>query len=164
MAEEGLSKSQRNYGKGRADAGGAATTTSSSKPAADSRLIFALMLWAGGFAFVGNEITRNANGQSVSPTKPDPGMKIIIGTFAATAVLSLVSKAGDPGRQFAVGLATVAVVTSTLVYGAPVWKLLNAVVGGTTGTGPGQTPTKASTPTGSASVTRGVSATIQTVA
>ncbi len=164
MAEEGLSKSQRNYGKGRADAGGQATTTSTSKPAADSRLIFALMLWAGGFAFVGNEITRNANGQPIQAGKPDPGMKIILGTFASAAVLTLLSKAGEPGRQFAVGLATVAVVTSTLVYGAPVWKLLNSMVGKA---GPGGSPTGVTSPTrptGSTGVVQGTSAAIQIAA
>ncbi len=44
-------------------------------------------------------------------------VEIIIGGTVATIVLSLIAKAGEPGQQFAVGLALVTFISALLVYG-----------------------------------------------
>ena len=113
--------SQRTYGKGFFDAGGDSGTTSTSSVSPDSRLIFGLMMWSVGFSLVGHEIDVKA-GPTLVPnattaatsgggalnalaqnefTGTTGGAKIVIGGFAATALLSLMAHAGDAGRTFA---------------------------------------------------------------
>ena len=79
-------------------------------------------------------------------------VRIIIGGTVATALLVGLTHAGNAGRQFAVGLALVSMVTATLVYGGPVWVALNSMfgvkpTGGTAATTP-TTPTTPGTNTG----------------
>ena len=98
------------------------------------------------FALIGNEI-------KIAKHPPDPknpagpaasvlteSGTIIFGGFTAAAALTLLSHAGEGGRQFAVGLAAVTMLTSVLVYGGPVWKALGAATGQSK-------PTRGSSPT-----------------
>jgi hypothetical protein len=136
--------------------------TSRTSADADSRLIFALMAWTGIFALVGHEIDENnsvvipnattsattsATGTSLISLTSSGGVaggaKIILGVFAGAALLSMLAHAGDAGRQWAIGLAVIAAVTSTLVKGKPVWDLISRLEGA----GPGGTPTGKTTPT-----------------
>lgn len=133
-------------------------STSTTKASPDTRLIFGLMMWTVGFALVGHEVNVKSGTASLDTTTQSglnalaqnqltgttEGAKIIIGGFAATAVLAMLAHAGDPGRTFAVGLAVIAAVSSTLVFGKPVWQLLDKLVGGA---GPGGKATGSTTPT-----------------
>lgn len=117
-----------------------------------ARSIAGLMGVAVVFSLVGNEI--KAAGQKGSSTGGEITVagKIILGGFLATGLLVLVSEAGDPGRQLGIGLATVTVLTSLLVYGGPVWDKLNALFGGHTTGATGSTATtvaRAASPTAS---------------
>lgn len=145
-----------------------ATTTTS--PNNSARTVVGLIGFAVLFSLIGNEIniaqaktptpgttgygatapgvTVTSSGQAVGgkfANGLDKGAVIIIGGFVAAALLTALSGAGDAGRKFSVGLATVTAATSALVYGGPVWNALNNVVGGnpTTPTG----ATTATTPT-----------------
>jgi hypothetical protein len=122
------------------------TADSTTKVSPDARLIFGLMLWTGAFALVGHELKTTSAASSVK-TDTTTGPKIILGVFAATAILTMVSHAGDAGRQFAVGLATIAAVSSSLVFGAPVWKALSGVLATQGPGGVASTPTGSTTPT-----------------
>lgn len=74
-------------------------------------------------------------------------VRIIIGGTVATALLVGLTHAGNAGRQFAVGLALVSMVTATLVYGGPVWVALNSMFGvKPTGGTAATTPTTPTTP------------------
>jgi hypothetical protein len=162
--------SQRTYGKGFFDAGGDSGTTSTSSVSPDSRLIFGLMMWSVGFSLVGHEIDVKA-GPTLVPnattaatsgggalnalaqnefTGTTGGAKIVIGGFAATALLSLMAHAGDAGRTFAVGLAVISAVASTLVFGKPFWNLLDRIVGKA---GPGGTASGTTAGTGTTGTT-----------
>lgn len=70
---------------------------------------------------------------------------IIFGGTVATSLLVLLSHAGEPGEQFATGLAVVAFTSSALVYGKPVWDAANTAFGSTPTTP--LTQTTPSTPT-----------------
>ena len=93
------------------------------------------------------------NGQPGTPgTGASSGaVKIIIGGTVATVLLVGLTHAGSAGRQFAVGLALVSMVTATLVYGGPVWLALNRMFNTTpstaTGNTAGTTPTRPGTNT-----------------
>lgn len=118
-----------------------------------------LKAFAGG---PGNTLTGLHNGQPGTPgTGAGAGatgaVKIIIGGTVATVLLVGLTHAGAPGRQFAVGLALVSMVTATLVYGGPVWLALNRMfnVTPTMGTGntAGTTPTTPGTNTAQSAAT-----------
>lgn len=100
------------------------------------------MAFATAFSLVGNEI-RRVEGQASPIGLVTEPVRIVAGGTIATVVLVLVSHAGEPGRQFGVGLATVAFLSSVLVYGGPVWSSLGNVLGTTKPT----TPTGATKPT-----------------
>ena len=122
------------------------TSTSKSSSTQGSRTIVGLMFFATSFALIGNELEDKAGSPITS------GSKIILGGIVATSLLTLVSHAGDTGRQFAVGVALVTPATSLLVFGGTpgnpgqVWKKLGAVVGTTKATTP-TASTAATTPT-----------------
>ena len=88
------------------------------------RLILGLMVFTITFSLVGGEIEKSqSQKQTVGP------FTIIFGGTVATSLLTLVSHAGEAGERFAVGLATVAFITSALVYGKPVWDAANNAFG-----------------------------------
>jgi hypothetical protein len=79
------------------------------------------------FSLIGNELKNTPS--TPGADKLTTGGKIILGGAVATTALTLLSHAGNAGRQFSVGLASVAMVTSTLVYGGPVWTALSKLFG-----------------------------------
>jgi hypothetical protein len=95
----------------------------------NSRIIFALMGFAVAFSLVGNEVKAVTTPKTGSTGVVTVAGKIVLGGFFATSLLVLISHAGDPGRQIGVGLATVAALSSSLVYGGPVWGQANALFG-----------------------------------
>lgn len=103
---------------------------------APGRLIFGLMTFTVIFSLVGEEIS---TGQGKKPTV-NPFI-IIFGGTVATSLLTLLSHAGEGGEDFATGLALVAFLSSSLVYGKPVWDAANKAFGSTP-----TTPIAASTP------------------
>lgn len=124
---------------------------------ADTRLIVALIGTATGFALIGHEIQQvsgapPAQGNVQTANKVlSTGGRIILGGFAAAALLALLSHAGEAGRQFSVGLAVITAATSMLVYGGPVWSALGRAVGNAPGAQP-TTPTRSTTPTQGAAI------------
>ena len=126
-----------------AEAAPPAAASTVTKTARGSRTIVGLMGTTVVFSLIGNEVSHaegvsTGNATSIIAGGVTEGGKIILGGFAATAALVLISNAGDAGNAFAVGLATVAALTAALVYGGPVWRALSAILG--------STPSKASTP------------------
>jgi hypothetical protein len=124
----------------------------------NARTVAGLMGIAVLFSLIGNEVKASANPNSVQGKSPDIGVttsaRIIIGGFIAAGILVGISGAGEAGRKFAVGLATVSAVTATLVYGGPVWNALSGIVGGTpTGSTGNTSPSSA---TGAIAPTSGV--------
>lgn len=137
-----------------------ATTTTQTSATAGSRTIVGLMGMAVLFSLVGHEIkTANAPPITSVPTPSGPegkvgggaitpapsggivsavstGGRIVVGGTFATALLVALSHAGNPGREWAVGLSVLAVLTATLVYGGPVWSGASKLFGSkpTTGT------------------------------
>jgi hypothetical protein len=104
---------------------------------APGRLIFGLMTFTVIFSLVGEEISQGqGKKETVNP------FIIIFGGTVATSLLTLLSHAGEGGERFATGLALIAFLSSSLVYGKPVWDAANKAFG-TTPT----TPIAASTPT-----------------
>jgi len=134
--------------QGASTLGNVASSTREKVPAG-SRTIVGLMGTAVVFSLIGNEISKNG------PKKPSAvgilseSSTIIFGGAAAAAVLSLIAKIGEPGRVFAVGLATIAAVGSVIVYGGPVWHALGGVVGSKPSAG--SKPTTPMTPLASSS-------------
>ena len=112
------------------DAVNSASTTVSKT---GGREVFGFMSVAVVFAIIGNEIkvakspAKQATG-AVPSILTDSGA-IIFGGFTAAAALTLLSHAGEGGRQFAVGLAAVTMLSSMLVYGGPVWEALGNATG-----------------------------------
>lgn len=107
---------------------------------APGRIILGLMVFTMTFALVGGELEQGAGkAQTISP------FTIIFGGTVATSLLTLLSHAGETGEHLAVGLATVAFLTTALTYGKPggeVWDKLAETVGGKP-----TTPSKATAPT-----------------
>jgi hypothetical protein len=137
------------------------TSTTAVTTTGDTKIIVALIAWGVLFAIIGREIEqiqgtapKVGSPQNASQAITSSG-RIIVGGFAAAALLSLLAHAGGPGRTFAVGLAAVTAISSMLVYGQPVWTELAYL----TRSSPGATPT---TPTASTAPT--VGATNTTVA
>lgn len=91
---------------------------------APGRLILGLMVFTITFSLVGGEIEKS--GGKTPTVNP---FTIIFGGTVATSLLTLISHAGEAGERFSVGLATVAFVTSALVYGKPVWDAANGAFG-----------------------------------
>jgi hypothetical protein len=91
---------------------------------APGRLILGLMVFTITFSLIGTEIEKAQN----KPASVNP-FTIIFGGTVATSLLTLISHAGEAGERFSVGLATVAFITSALVYGKPVWDAANGAFG-----------------------------------
>lgn len=117
-----------------------------------SRLIFGLMAFAVAFSLIGNEIKVAESSKGTTSQLSDgvtEGGKIILGGFFATALLVLLSHAGKPGHTLGVGVATVAALSSTLVYGGPIW----SGASGLFGSSPTVPLATATTPTGTSPTT-----------
>jgi hypothetical protein len=102
----------------------------------DTRQIFALMAFTGLFAVIG-ETVRKGKGQN----KPGTDVKIFLGVGMATVLLTLLAQAGGAGEDFAKGLAVIALVTSILVNGAPVFEGVSKLTGNVATIGTTTTPT-----------------------
>lgn len=128
--------------------------TTNTQPTSNARTVAGLMGITVLFALLGNEI-QIANGDKPAKLTNglDKGATIIIGGFVAAGILTATSGAGEAGRKFSVGLATVSAVTAALVYGAPVWQAVNGIVGG-----------KATTPSGGTAGTAPTTGTATTAA
>src|ERR1035437_1901914 len=107
-------------------AASSATTTAKQrvKDTSSSRTIFGLMVFAVGFALIGNEVQilgKKAPGTPAPSTVSQAGStitssgRIILGGFFATSILVLLSHAGDPGNKIAVGLAGITALSSVLL-------------------------------------------------
>lgn len=106
--------------------GQARDTVTRTVPSNSSRTIAGLVFFATAIALVSEEVRHPL----IVPGAPPPSaVRIVLGGTVAGTSLVLLSHAGEPGRQFAVGLATVLLVSSALVYGAPFWKLVSSAVG-----------------------------------
>lgn len=129
------------------------SSTTRTEATQGSGTIVALMGITVLFALIGNEVknlegTPSEGNATVAGTVVTSGGKILIGGTVATALLALLTHAGNGGRQFAVGLALVSMTTATLVYGGPVWDALNKTFGSTptTPVGTASSGTKPTTP------------------
>ena len=109
------------------------------------RKIVAAMVVTGLFALVGEYANpqKNTHANPQKNTHPDP-FRVILGGSIATALLVGMAELGEPAEKLAAGLATIAVLSATLVYGGPVWKAIAAAV---QSKGQGGTPTTPTTPT-----------------
>jgi hypothetical protein len=107
-----------------------------STPKAGNKTIFGFMAFAVIFSVVGAEIKRVEKAQASALTEP---VTIFLGGTVAAAILTLLSDTGDTGREVAVGIAGLALVTAALVNGKPVWDALNHLLGSTPTTPSGQT-------------------------
>lgn len=128
------------------------TTTSSSETTvkAAKRTITGLMVFGGIFAVIGNEIrAAEAPGVAHKGYVTEPA-KIFLGVTAGGTLLLLLANAGKPGRELATGLAVLTFLSSTLVFGGPVWDWLGGLFRNQPGGSPtGSTSsTLATTPTG----------------
>lgn len=145
-ARHGEAMFRRGYEAGQGSSSGDRTTRTI--PAA-SRKVVGLMALAVIFTVAGEEI-KTLSGQKPPTTGLSSPAKTILGGTIATALLSFASEAGPTGQQFAVGIATIAVVTSLFVNGGPVWRALGNLfgakpttpLGSTTPAGQPTTPTK----------------------
>jgi hypothetical protein len=128
--------------------------TTTTQPTSNARTVAGLMGFVVLFALIGNEVQiAQGNKPQKLSSGLDKGATIMIGGTIATGLLIATSGAGDAGRKFSVGLATVAAVTAALVYGAPVWQAISGIVGG-----------KATTPTGSTGASTPTQGTAMTTA
>lgn len=139
---------------------------------AGGRTIFALMFFAIGFSLLGNEIKVAQARPLVGDGPPNPlattgvtggittSGRIILGGFFATTLLIMLSHAGNPGREWAVGLAGVTMVASVFVYGGPVWSEANKLFSSTPTTP--LASTSATAPTGTTTTTHTTGTTVQT--
>ncbi len=130
---------------------------------APGRLVFGLMTFTVVFALIGREIAtgqapnqpgQTGFGAAVVPVNQygvagtvSPFM-IIFGGTVATSLLVLLTHAGEAGENFATGLALIAFVSSTLVFGKPVWDAANKAFGSTP-----TTPLRQTSPTTSPTAT-----------
>ncbi len=139
------------------------------------RTVFSLMFFAIGFSLLGNEIKvaqaakpytgdGPANPLATGPSTVGRGIttsgRIILGGFFATTLLIMLSHAGNPGREWAVGLAGVTMVASVFVYGGPVWAEANKLFGSTPTTP--LSSTAANQPTGTITTAHTTGTTVQT--
>jgi hypothetical protein len=124
-------------------------TTSRVTDTQGARTVTAVMLFTVAFALVGHEIKAVSTKKSATAKAGvlSTGGRILLGGFVATTLLVLLSHAGTGGRQFAVGLASIALVTTALVEGKPVWDAIGNAVSATSTKG--ATPTGATSPTSS---------------
>ena len=140
-ARAGQNEFRRGYEGGRADAGqdtpvraggGGGTVKISNTKAGTT--IAGLMAWSVMFALFGNEVNTLESKSSTTKKVTGPiteGGKIIIGGTIGTAILLMISHAGPGGQQLATGLALVTAVSSMLVWGKPVFGLLDKAFGST---------------------------------
>jgi hypothetical protein len=127
-----------------------------SLPTANSRTIVGLM----GVAVVFSVISAEINPKKGTSAFSEPFVIIAGGTIAA-ALLSLIAEAGDTGRRFGVGLASLACVTAVLVNGKPVWTTVENLVGGkNTGSTGSTTPTTPTQPSAAPGATSTVGGTV----
>ncbi len=94
--------------------------------------IAGLMAWAAMFALVGNEVTAAEKGGPADYLVKAPvvgGAKIIVGGTIGTAALLMISHAGTAGQELATGLALVTAVSSMIIWGKPVFGLLQSAFG-----------------------------------
>jgi hypothetical protein len=99
------------------------------------------------FATVG-EYSRPAahqTGPAAKTSAPDP-FRILLGAGLATIILIGVAELGEGPSEFAWGLAVIAALTATLVYGKPTWDLISSLVGSSGKTAPPTTPTAPTIP------------------
>jgi len=140
-ARAGQNEFKRGYEGGRADArqdapvragGGGGTVKISNTKAGTT--IAGLMAWSVMFALFGNEVNTLESKSSTTKKVTGPiteGGKIIIGGTIGTAILLMISHAGPGGQQLATGLALVTAVSSMLIWGKPVFGLLEKAFGST---------------------------------
>jgi formate hydrogenlyase subunit 3/multisubunit Na+/H+ antiporter MnhD subunit len=148
--------------------------TTTTTPAAGGKTIFSLMFFAIGFSLLGNEIKVAKEAKPLvgdgpaNPLATGTGAvvhgitvsgRIILGGFFATTLLIMLSHAGNPGREWAVGLASVTTVASVFVYGGPVWTEANKLFGSTPTTPLASTSATAPTSTTGATTTTHTSGT-----
>ena len=140
-ARAGQSEFKRGYEGGRADArqdapvraGGGGGTVKISNTRSGTT-IAGLMAWSVMFALFGNEVNTLESKSSTTKKVTGPiteGGKIIIGGTIGTAILLMISHAGPGGQQLATGLALVTAVSSMLIWGKPVFGLLDKAFGST---------------------------------
>ncbi len=118
---------------------------------------------ATGPSIVGRGITtsgRMATGPSIVGRGITTSGRIILGGFFATTLLIMLSHAGNPGREWAVGLAGVTMGASVFVYGGPVWAEANKLFGSTPTTP--LSSTAANQPTGTITTAHTTGTTVQT--
>ena len=134
-----------------APAPGPTRTSSESTPKDGRRMIVGLIVFAGLFAIIGNEL-RLAQGktkQGAGGFVTEPA-RIFVGVTAGGTLLLLLSRAGKPGEELASGLAVLTFASSALVFGGPVWSWLAGLFSSAPGgrsTGP-TSPTMATSSTG----------------
>jgi hypothetical protein len=128
--------------------------TTNTQPTSNARTVAGLMGFTVLFALLGNEVQIAQGNKPAKLTNGlDKGATIIIAGFIAAGILTATSGAGEAGRRFSVGLATVSAVTAALVYGGPVWTAVSTIVGG-----------KPTTPTGGTTATTATKGTATTEA
>lgn len=122
-------------------------TTTKTTAGGGSRTIMGLMGITVVFAVAGHVLKEKGTPASPSGAGVITAEgKIILGGFFATAALMLIADGGDAGREFATGLALIAMLTSALVYGGPVWTQASKLFGSAPTT-PLSTSSKPTTPT-----------------
>jgi len=147
-ARAGQNEFKRGYEGGRADANASATASARNAPVRAGggggtvkisntkagTTIAGLMAWSVMFALFGNEVNTLESKSSTTNKVTGPiteGGKIIIGGTIGTAILLMISHAGPGGQQLASGLALVTAVSYMLVWGKPVFGLLDKAFGST---------------------------------
>lgn len=132
-------------------------STTRTKATQGSGIVVGLMGFTVLFAVMGEEIAAHKTGKSganQASTVIAGAPKILAGGVVATSLLVLVTHAGDGGRQLAIGLALVAFLTTSLVYGGPVWDAMSNAFGSKpTGSTGSTTPTTPGTNTASSAAT-----------
>ena len=124
------------------------------------RRIVAAMVVTGLFSLVGEYADPRPG------TKANP-FRVILGGSIATALLVGMAELGEAGEKLGQGLATIAVLSATLVYGKPVWTTISKALS-TQGQGGQSTfssqPTAPTSPTAPVSPARTVTVLAPTVA
>jgi hypothetical protein len=125
-------------------------SSSETTPKSAKRTIAGLMIFAGVFSLVGNEIKRAQNPATGVPGLVSEPARIFLGTTIGGTLLLILADAGKPGKELATGLAVITFASAALIYGAPVWDLLGNLFAGKQGpTSTGSSPsTKATGTTG----------------
>jgi hypothetical protein len=120
---------------------------------APGRMIVTLLGFTVAFSLVGEWVAPPAKPGATPQLSP---FTILFGGAVAASTLILISHAGPAGETFATGLALVAFLTATLVYGKPVWDAINKTVGGKPTGNTGKTGLSPSTAAGAAEIATNV--------